>query len=121
MQKQFNLNVVLEIELQKKKNKMGRSSWKFFSTNIREIYLYLKEYKLIIHNKNLGIAGFKKNNFVVNPLNYMYKYLFHVGKSFVWKRFRIYNLKNQAKEFLKFTKPYHFRSKKKKKITVSIK
>ena len=45
----------------------------------------------------------------------MYKYLFYIGNSFIWKRFRIFNLKNQANEFLKFTKPFNYKSKKKKK------
>ena len=94
---------------------MARAAWKFFKTNIEEIYFYLKEYKLISHKKNKGHANFKKNNFVINPLNYMYKYLFYIGNSFIWKKFRIFNWKNQAKEFLKFTKPFNYKSKKKKK------
>lgn len=44
----------------------------------------------------------------------MHKYKFYQGNTYVEKQFCIYNIGNKGYEFLKFTKPFYFRSKKKK-------
>lgn len=94
---------------------MAKSSWKFFNLNTSDIYFYLKEYKLPLKYLGLQYYGEVSNSFKLNPINYMHFYKFYQGKNIVIKKFSIFSIGRQGKEFLKFTKPFYFRSKKKKK------
>lgn len=94
---------------------MAKSSWKYFNMNTNDIYMYLSEYKLPTKYQNLQHYGFVKNDFKLNPLNYMHTYKFYQGNSYILKKFCMYNIGNKGYEFLKYTKPYYFRSKKKNK------
>ena len=93
---------------------MSRSAWKYFKLNLEDIEYYLYEYKLLIKNKGRQSAGLVKNNLIINTLNYMHKYIFHQGSTYVKRRFYKYNLRSTGYAFLKFRKPFWFRSKKKK-------
>ena len=92
---------------------MAKSAWKFYNFNSLDIYLYLDEYKLPLRHKEKQSYGLVSNNFKLNSLNYMHSYKFYLGNIYVNKKFFIYNIGNTGKEFLKFTKPFCFRSKKK--------
>ena len=94
---------------------MAKSAWKFYNFTPKDIYLYLYEYKLPIRHQEKQYYGLVKNNFKFNTLNYMHFYKFYQGQNYVTKKFFIYNVGSVGKEFLKFTKPFFFRSKKKKK------
>lgn len=94
---------------------MAKSAWKFYKFNINEIYYYLDEYKLISHNQGSQYWGTINSNFTINPINYMHTYNFYQGNCYTIKKFSLYNLKSKGFEFLKFTKPFNYRSKKKKK------
>lgn len=93
---------------------MAKSSWKFFNYTTTDIYYYLNEYKLPIQHQEKQNFGLVSNSFKLNPLNYMHTYKFYQGNSYTYKKFSIYNIGNKGKEFLKYTKPFFFRSKKKK-------
>lgn len=93
---------------------MSRSAWKFFKLDLDSIEYYLEEYKLLVKNKNRQSAGLVKNSLVLNPLNYMYRYVFYQGSTYAQRRFYKYNLRSIGYAFLKFRKPFWFRSKKKK-------
>lgn len=93
---------------------MAKSSWKFLGYTLTDIYTYLDEYRLPTKYQSLQYYGLVKNSFKLNNLNYMHKYKFHQGNNFITKKFCIYNLTNKGYEFLKYTKPFYFRSKKKK-------
>jgi hypothetical protein len=101
--------------LQKKKNKVAKSAWKFLQARQEDFYLYNKEFKLLYENQGKQYAGFRYNNFIINNLNYMHWYTFHLGNCFTDRHFSPYSVSSKASEFLKYTKPFHFRSKKKKK------
>lgn len=94
---------------------MAKSSWKFFNFTTKDIYSYLEEYKLPIRHQEKQYYGFVSNSFKLNTLNFMHTYKFYQGNNYIYKKFSIYNIGNKGKEFLKFTKPFFFRSKKKKK------
>lgn len=55
-----------------------------------------------------------KNNLIINNINFMHKYKFHLGNCYVSKRFYLYTVRSKSLEFLKFKKPFNFRPKKKK-------
>ncbi len=93
---------------------MAKSSWKFYNFNYTDIYKYLQEYRLPTKYQENQYYGFVKNNFKLNTLNYMHSYKFYQGNKYIVKKFCIYNIGNKGYEFLKFTKPFFFRSKKKK-------
>lgn len=93
---------------------MAKSVWKFYNFNIKDIYHYLYEYRLPSKYQEMQYYGFVKNSFTLNTLNYMHNYKFYQGNNYISKKFWIYNLNSKGYEFLKFTKPFHFRSKKKK-------
>ena len=93
---------------------MAKSSWKFYNFTTRDIYLYLSEYKLPTRHQEKQFYGFALNSFKLNSLNYMHFYKFYQGNSYVIKKFFIYNIGRTGKEFLKFTKPFSFKFKKKK-------
>ena len=94
---------------------MAKSVWKFLRTNQLEIYMYIDEFKLIREKQGLQIFGRVKNNMTINTINYMHLYTFHLGKSYMSRRF--YELASGLKTlaFLKFKKPFSFQPKKKKK------
>lgn len=93
---------------------MAKSSWKFYNLTTHDIYLYLNEYKLPTRYQERQFYGTVLNSFKLNPLNYMHTYKFYQGNTYIIKKFFIYNIGRTGKEFLKFTKPFFFRSKKKK-------
>jgi hypothetical protein len=93
---------------------MAKSSWKFYNFNVKDIYHFLQEYRLPTKYQELQYYGFVSNEFKLNTINYMHSYKFYQGNNYVVKKFSIYNIGNKGKEFLKFTKPFNFRSKKKK-------
>lgn len=93
---------------------MAKSAWKFYNLLSKDIYLYINEYKLPIRHQEKQFYGFVSNSFKLNSLNYMHSYKFYQGNSYVMRKFFLYNIGNTGKEFLKFTKPFFFRSKKKK-------
>lgn len=76
--------------------------------------MYLKEYKLQNKYKGRQICKSKNNILLINNLNYMHRYVFHQGSLFIKKQFYPYCIRSVAYCFLKFTKPFFFRSKKKK-------
>lgn len=94
---------------------MAKSSWKFSNFTTKDIYYYLNEYRLPIQYQEKQFYGLVSNSFKFNTLNFMHFYKFYQGNNYVTKKFSIYNIGNKGKEFLKFTKPFFFRSKKKKK------
>lgn len=94
---------------------MAKSAWKFLKTNQEEIYNYIKEFKLIIENQGFRFIGLKDNYMVINSINYMHRYSFYQGNNYVNKQFSIYCIGSKAGEFLKYTKPFSYRSKKKNK------
>lgn len=94
---------------------MAKSAWKFYNFTTKDIYYYLDEYRLPTKYQEQQHYGIVSNSFKFNPINYMHIYKFHQGNSRITKRFSIFNIGNKGKEFLKFTKPFFFRSKKKKK------
>jgi hypothetical protein len=81
---------------------------------VNDIYYYLNEYKLPGKYQEKQFFGNVTNSFKFNSINYMHFYKFHQGNNYVDKKFFIYNIGRKGLEFLKFTKPFHFRSKKKK-------
>lgn len=52
---------------------------------------------------------------MINSINYMHKYYFHLGNSYVQKSFYLHAVSFKANSFLKFKKPFSFRPKRKKK------
>lgn len=111
----FNLKGVLEIELQKKKNKVAKSAWKFLKTDIKELYRYNKELKLLTKNRGRQKVGLVKNSFIINSINYTFKYQAYLGNWTINKKFYKFCVGLKMREFLKFKKPFHYISKKKKK------
>ena len=114
--RQISLKKVLGVESRNNLNNpqllVAKSAWKFYQTNLREIYLYLVEYTLLSRNKNRQRYGLAKNNLRLNSINYMYRYNFHQGCNFTRRRFFKYCIGSVATCFLKFRKPFWFRSKK---------
>lgn len=94
---------------------MAKSSWKFYNFTTKDVYYYINEYKLPLKYLELQYYDKTSNSFKINTLNYMHTFKFYQGKTSIIKKFSIFNLGRTAKEFLKFTKPFHFKSKKKKK------
>ena len=94
---------------------MAKSAWKFLKTNQEEIYLYTEEMKLIDEDKGFKHFGLTKNSLIINNINYTFRYKFHIGNYFTVKRFSKYCVGFKGREFIKFTKPFCFISKKKKK------
>jgi hypothetical protein len=84
------------------------------SYTVSDVYCYLDEYKLPGKYQENQFFGKVLNSFKFNSINYMHFYKFHQGNNYVTKKFSMFNIGNKGKEFLKFTKPFHFRSKKKK-------
>lgn len=76
--------------------------------------MYIDEYKAPLKKKNTQVAGFVKNYFQINNINYMHSYTFHIGNAITYRNFYSYCIRSKAKEFLKFTKPFYYHSKKKK-------
>ena len=109
----FNLKKALEVWFQKKKNKVAKSAWKFLKTNQLEFYKYNIELKLLTKDQGQQVVGFVKNNFIINNINYSFKYIAHLGDSFLNKKFYKYCVGLKMREFLKFKKPFYYRSKKK--------
>jgi hypothetical protein len=101
--------------LQKKQNKVAKSAWKFLKTNKKEIYLYIEEFKLIEEDQGYKSFGFVKNNLLINNINHTFRYKFHIGNYYTIKKFSKYCVGLKGGEFLKFTKPFSYVSKKKKK------
>ena len=93
---------------------MAKSKWKFLKITQNDIYNYINEYKLPLKKKNQQSVGLTSHRFQVNNINYMHRYLFHLGSQYTSKKFYSYSIRLKALEFLKFKKPFHFRSKKKK-------
>jgi hypothetical protein len=77
--------------------------------------LYTEELKLIDEDKGYKYFGTTKNTLVVNNINFTFRYKFHIGNYYIVKKFTKYCVGLKGKEFLKFTKPFSFISKKKKK------
>jgi hypothetical protein len=75
----------------------------------------MDEFKLITENQGFQRFGLIKNNLIINNINYMHTYKFHLGNCFILKKFSEYCVNYRGGEFLKFTKPFSFISKKKKK------
>jgi ribosomal protein S19 len=94
---------------------VAKSAWKFLQTNQEEIYNYIQEFKLIIENQGFRYIGLKSNGMIINGLNYMHRYSFYLGNSYAKKQFASYCIGSKAGEFLKYTKPFNYRSKKKNK------
>lgn len=93
---------------------MARTAWKFSKLYKDEINLYNKEFKLLKEKQGKQIIGLKSRNLIINPINYTYRYIFHLGNCFISKTFIAFCIKSKGLQFLKFTKPFNFRSKKKK-------
>jgi hypothetical protein len=93
---------------------LAKSAWKFYNFTSYDIYMYLNEYRLPIRYQEKQFYGLSDNNIRFNLLNYMHTYKFYQGNSYVNKKFFIYNIGKRGSEILKFTKPFFFRSKKKK-------
>lgn len=94
---------------------MAKSGWKFLKVTKREFYKFTDEFKLIREKKGLQNLGLAENNLMINGINYMHKYYFHLGNSYVKKSFYLHAVSFKANCFLKFKKPFSFRPKKKKK------
>ncbi len=93
---------------------MAKSAWKFLNTNKNQIYRYMYDLKLIQKMQGLQKIEHLKNNMIINNINFMHRYMFHLGNCFVNKRFYFYTIRSKSLEFLKFKKPFSFRPKKKK-------
>ena len=113
VQKLFNQNEAHETGLQKKKNKLAKSAWKFSKTNKLQLYRYLFDIRQMQKLQGLQRVKNIKNSLIINSINYMHTYTFHLGNCFVKKRFYFFTIKSKSLEFLKFKKPFYFRSKKK--------
>jgi len=94
---------------------LAKSSWKFLKTQKDEIYLYIKELKLLNEEKGKKRFGLVTNSHIINNINYTFNYKFNIGNYYVVKKFSIYCVGLKGREFLKFTKPFNYTSKKKKK------
>lgn len=94
---------------------MAKSIWKFSQINQNQIYRYSREFKLLQEKQGFQKYGLIKGGFIINNINYMHKYYFSLGNSFYEKSFFPYNTKLNGYAFLKFKKPFNFKSKKKKK------
>lgn len=101
--------------MQKKKNKVAKSAWKFLKTNLGEIYKYASELKLIKKQQGKQSIGFVENNHLINTINYTFRCFVYLGKYSMKKRFSVFSIKSKVGQFLKYTKPFHYISKKKKK------
>lgn len=95
---------------------MAKSKWKFFKITENDIYNYIVEYKLPLKKKNQQSVGLTSKKLQINNINFMHRYLFHLGCQYTSKKFFGYAVGLKALQFLKFKKPFHFRSKKKKNI-----
>lgn len=93
---------------------MAKSAWKFLKTDQKQLYMHNYEYKLLIKNQGYQKYGFVKNSFIINNINYGFKYVSHIGNEYLHKKFYKYCIGLKMREFLKFKKPFYFRSKKKK-------
>ena len=93
---------------------MAKSAWKFSKFTNRDITLYLEDLKKVQKLQGKKKIYDVKNNIFINNLNYMHKYSFHLGNLFIFKRFNPMLINSKPSEFLKFTKPFNYRSKKKK-------
>ena len=85
---------------------MAKSAWKFYQTNIYEVYLYSKEYLRLNKNKNKQVYGSVSNNLKINTINYMYRYTFYQGSTYIRKRFSKFFIGSIGYCFLKFRKPF---------------
>jgi hypothetical protein len=94
---------------------MAKSSWKFLKTNKTEIYLYIKESRLLNENKGYKKFGLVNNSLIINNINYTFNFKFNLGNYYVVKKFSEYCIGLKGREFLKFSKPFNYISKKKKK------
>ena len=92
---------------------MAKSAWKFLRTNYGEINLYTREFKLLIEERGRVKIGLVKNNFIVNNINFTLKCKGHLGQIIFNKQFSIFDINSKLGQFMKFTKPFNFRSKKK--------
>lgn len=99
----------------KKNNNVAKSAWKFLRTNQIEIYMYNIEFKLLLKQQGYQSLGFVKNNHMINNINHTFKCWVHLGKYTLEKNFYSHSIKSKVGEFLKFTKPFYFYSKKKNK------
>ena len=77
--------------------------------------MYIEEFKRITEKKGLETFGLVKKNFFINNINYMHKYYFSLGEGYIHKKFYPYCIGYKGTLFLKFKKPVHYYSKKKKK------
>lgn len=94
---------------------MAKSAWKFLKTNQIEFYKYSVEMKLLTKHRGRQAIGLVKNSFIINNINYSFRYEAYLGNSFVGKKFYEYCVGLKMREFLKFKKPFYYISKKKKK------
>jgi hypothetical protein len=94
---------------------VARASWKFLQTNLTEIYNYIVEYKKLKEYQGKQRIYKVKNYLTINKLNFMHIYTLHQGKFYIFKRFYKYNINSKVGDYLKTTKPFNYKSKKKKK------
>ena len=97
---------------------MAKSAWKFLKTNRKQIYMYITEFKRIREKKGQQAFGLVKKSFLINNINYMHTYNFMLGDSYTSKKFYPQCIGYRGTMFLKYKKPVHYFSKKKKKINV---
>jgi hypothetical protein len=93
---------------------VAKSAWKFLKTNQIEFYKYNTEFKLLIKNQGYQEIGLVKNSFIINNINYSFRYAAYIGDTFINKKFYNYCVGLKMRQFLKFKKPFHYRSKKNK-------
>lgn len=77
--------------------------------------MYNDEFKLLTEKQGLQTYGLVSNYFIINSINYMHSYIFFLGNSYTSKSFYPYCIRFKTISFLKFKKPFHYYSKKKKK------
>ena len=77
--------------------------------------MYFIEFRLLSKNQGLQYYGLVKNSHIINNLNYMHTYCLNLGNCFLEKSYYKYSVGLNGYSFLKFKKPFNYRSKKKKK------
>jgi hypothetical protein len=77
--------------------------------------MYSDEFKLLIEKQGYQNMDLVNNNLIINNINYMHRYVFYLGNCYISRQFAPYCISSKGSEFLKFNKPFHFKSKKKKK------
>lgn len=77
--------------------------------------MYIKEIKKLKEKKGLQTFGLVKKSLIINNINFMHTYTFCLGEGYTDKKFYPYCIKYNGRIFLKYKKPVHYYSKKKKK------